>query len=77
VITIAVEDDEVEEVEEEGVGSMNFVHSIVVKHKLYSCIIDGYKELKSRSSMYVSYNPFFGSNTRPPAYAALLLDLQG
>ena len=39
----------------------------VVKQMLYSWMMDGYSELKSIISTYLSYKPFLGSSTRPPA----------
>ena len=39
----------------------------VVKQMLYSWMMDGYSELKSIISTYLSYKPFLGSRTRPPA----------
>lgn len=47
----------------------------VVKHKLYSWIMLGYKELKSMSKIYLSQNPFLGSKTKPPTYAGFFLPL--
>ena len=42
----------------EEVGSaINLVHSMVVKQRLYSWIMEGYSELKSSRRMYVSYKP--------------------
>ena len=41
---------------------------MVVKQMLYSCMMEGYRELKSSSSTNLSYSPFFGSKTSPPAY---------
>ena len=40
----------------------------VVKQMLYSWMMEGYRLLKSSSSTNLSYNPFLGSSTRPPAY---------
>lgn len=40
----------------------------VVKHILYSLIIDGYRELKSRTITNESYKPGIGSITKPPWY---------
>ena len=40
----------------------------VVKQMLYSWMMEGYRLLKSSSSTNLSYRPFLGSRTRPPAY---------
>ena len=45
--------------------------STVVKHRLYSWMMDGYSELKSSSRTNLSYSPRLGSSTRPPEYAGL------
>mmetsp|Transcript_24099 Transcript_24099/g.39605 ORF Transcript_24099/g.39605 Transcript_24099/m.39605 type:complete len:279 (-) Transcript_24099:2416-3252(-) len=49
--------------------------STVVKHRLNSCMMEGYSELKSRSSTYLSYRPRLGSSTSPPEYAGLRFPL--
>lgn len=40
----------------------------VVKQMLYSWMMEGYRLLKSSSSTNLSYRPFLGSRTSPPAY---------
>mmetsp|Transcript_31878 Transcript_31878/g.70834 ORF Transcript_31878/g.70834 Transcript_31878/m.70834 type:complete len:253 (+) Transcript_31878:669-1427(+) len=45
----------------------------VVKQMLYSWMMEGYSELKSSRMTILSYRPFLGSRTRPPAYWGPLL----